>query len=87
MVAAIDRAANARGPARAPRGAPARQDGSRSGAYTLLHEDPAALGQDGWRDCCKCEGLFHAPSGAGRCPAGGGHDDSRSGKYKVRNLD
>ena len=43
--------------------------------------------QEGWRWCHKCEGLFFAghPS-QGRCPAGGSHDASQSGRWTTRST-
>jgi len=61
-------------------------DGSKSGAYTLIHNDPAALGQDHWRYCRKCDGLFFSGGGTNACPGGGAHDGSASGAYKVRMI-
>lgn len=37
--------------------------------------------QAGWRWCSWCQGLFFRGDAAGVCPAGGGHDDSRSWNY------
>ncbi len=46
--------------------------------------------QHNWRWCHKCQGLFFAGvfagvAAVGRCPAGGGHDGSRSGDYSLMN--
>jgi hypothetical protein len=53
-------------------------DGSGSGDYSLLHDVGSSAGQSNWRWCSKCEGLAFAGNGTGNCPAGGGHDFSRS---------
>lgn len=45
-----------------------------SGNYHLPHTRSRHGGQPDWRWCKDCQGLFHAPSGTGRCPGGGGHD-------------
>jgi hypothetical protein len=40
--------------------------------------------QDNWRWCPKCQGLsFAGNSSQGPCPAGGSHDHSGSGNYRV----
>jgi hypothetical protein len=57
-----------------------------SGKYTLIHNDDDAKGQQGWRWCKKCEGLWFADGGEsrkGKCPAGDNHDMTDSGKYTV----
>lgn len=59
-------------------------DGSQSGDYTLVHNDPAAQGQGSWRYCKKCDGLYFAGGGVTHCPAGLAHDGSASGAYTVR---
>lgn len=64
-------------------------DSTGSGKYTLAHDDDTAAGQQGWRWCKKCEGLFFADGGEdrkGKCPAGDGHDDSDSGKYTLPHV-
>ena len=54
-----------------------------SGDYTL--ETTPAGGQDNWRWCHKCEGLyFNGNPAAGVCPAGGAHDVSGSGDYVLQ---
>lgn len=40
-------------------------------------------GQDNWRWCRKCQGIYFAGSSTGACPAGGGHDHSGSGDYTL----
>jgi hypothetical protein len=45
-----------------------------SGNYVL----PGGGGQNVWRWCYKCQGLFFAGHSNGTCPAGGGHDPSKS---------
>ena len=52
----------------------------------VIHElrTPFTVGhQDNWQWCSKCEGLAHAGSGPGRCPAGGVHEHTGSGLYGV----
>ncbi len=49
---------------------------------TQLKPDAVST-QNGWRWCRKCQGLFYAPNGNGRCPAGGGHNASGSGNYAL----
>ena len=43
--------------------------------------------QPGWKWCAKCQGLFFGPDSghvsASRCPAGGTHTTSNSGKYAL----
>jgi hypothetical protein len=40
--------------------------------------------QDGWRWCRKCQGLWFAGSQTrGACPAGGGHQQTGSGNYRL----
>ena len=42
----------------------------------------APVGQNNWRYCRKCFGLFFNGEGTpGDCPAGDGHDASASGDY------
>jgi hypothetical protein len=38
-------------------------------------------GQENWRWCWKCQGLYFAGAGRGVCPAGGGHDQTGSDNY------
>jgi hypothetical protein len=40
-------------------------------------------GQQGFRYCDKCQGLFLGPGPAGVCPAGGKHDPSKSQNYTL----
>src|SRR5262249_43102376 len=40
-------------------------------------------GQNNWRWCSRCQGLAFAGYSAGACPAGGGHDFSRSVDYTL----
>ncbi|MCA1692808.1 MAG: hypothetical protein LC733_11645, partial [Actinobacteria bacterium] len=42
-------------------------------------EAPPSVPQDGWKWCEKCQGLAFSGNGAGRCPADGTHDHTRSG--------
>jgi hypothetical protein len=45
---------------------------------------PAFPTQPGWRWCRKCQGMFFAGNPTtGACPAGGGHDPSQSGAYRL----
>jgi hypothetical protein len=39
--------------------------------------------QSGWRWCKKCECMFFAEISAGKCPGGGAHDKTASGKYEI----
>jgi hypothetical protein len=41
------------------------------------------LGDDGWRRCRKCRGVFWAAAGAGKCPKGGGHAAGASKNYEI----
>jgi hypothetical protein len=69
-------------PGRCPAGQAHDTDGS--GSYILTLNDDNAAGQQGWRWCKKCEGLWFADGGEkrpGQCPAGGGHDTDGSGSY------
>ncbi len=61
-------------------------DGGGSGKYSLLHNSPGPAGrtwQEGWRWCRKCQGLFFSGNAGSRCPAGGAHSESGSGKYSL----
>ena len=61
-----------------------QHDGSRSGDYSLVMDDPDAPGQPGWRWCWKCDGLFYGPNQAqSRCPAGGQHEAGSATQYSV----
>lgn len=40
-----------------------------SGQYVLYLKNANDCVQTGWSACVHCSGLFHAPSGSGRCPA------------------
>ncbi len=52
--------------------------------YQLIHNHAIAHGQDNWRWCNKCQGLFFAGNNnLGRCPAGGTHSNSGSWNYSV----
>jgi len=48
-----------------------------------MHDVGTSAGQNNWRWCNKCHGLFFAGHGAGVCPAGGGHDKTGSWDYSV----
>jgi hypothetical protein len=59
-------------------------DGTASGIYSLLHDVGPSGGQTNWRWCSKCQGLAFAGNGTeGHCPAGAGHDLSRSFDYAI----
>jgi hypothetical protein len=61
-------------------------DPTGSGNYTLVHQDPAAPGQSGWRWCSTCEGLAWGVDEPGACPKGGVHDHEGSGVYTLRTV-
>jgi hypothetical protein len=42
-----------------------------------------SLGQQNWRWCHKCQGLFFAGNPGSHCPAGGPHENVGSGNYKL----
>jgi hypothetical protein len=71
-----------------PHGEPNEQphDSTGSGDYTLVHQDSAAPGQDGWRWCSKCQGLAWGVDEPGACPAGAVHDHGGSGVYTLRTV-
>jgi hypothetical protein len=57
-------------------------EASRSGHYVAYEEsDGRVNAQAGWRWCGKCQGMVFSGHGAGRCPAGAGHDSTDSGWY------
>lgn len=66
---------------RCPRGG--AHDSVSSGLYSLIHNMSTDFGQQGWRWCNKCEGLFFTAYNSGRCPAGGAHDQNGSGEYSL----
>ena len=39
--------------------------------------------QNNWRWCHKCQGMYFAGNNAGVCPAGGTHDHTGSGNYRI----
>ncbi len=41
------------------------------------------IGQDNWRMCKKCQGMFFAGNPGSKCPAGGSHDATSSGNYDI----
>ncbi len=41
------------------------------------------VGQDNWRWCSKCQGLFFAGNPGSKCPAGGSHTKTGSGNYDI----
>jgi|SRR5215469_8083037 len=58
-----------------------KTDGNHNQArFAILQKSTPAKGQSDWRACPKCQGLFFGPFG-GVCPAGGGHDTSKSFNY------
>ena len=64
-------------------------DEADSGRYILTHNDDEGAGQQHWRWCKKCEGLWFAGGGAarrGQCPANGVHDAADSGKYTLAHI-
>jgi hypothetical protein len=79
------------------RGSVCPAGGSHAGAnYMVLLFDlsptvgPADLrlgGQNNWRYCGKCQGLFFGGYPTSRCPAGGGHDGNGSGNYCLTDSD
>jgi hypothetical protein len=56
--------------------------GSRN--YSLALNTPSAPGQNNWRLCNKCQGLYFAGHTThGQCPTGGTHDHTGSGNYSL----
>jgi hypothetical protein len=50
----------------------------------LIQNTQAAPGQQDWRWCNKCQGLFFGGNATlGKCPVGGGHDKTGSGNYRL----
>jgi hypothetical protein len=43
-------------------------------------------GQENWRWCSKCQGLFFASNDLGACPAGSSHSQAGSGNYMLLTL-
>ena len=41
------------------------------------------VGQDNWRWCNKCQGLFFGGNPGSKCPAGGAHSKTGSGNYDI----
>ncbi len=69
-------------PFRCPAGG--EHDGSRSGDYSLVMNDPTSPGQYDWQLCRKCQGLFYGPNqSSSRCPVGGQHESGSSAQYSV----
>lgn len=63
-----------------------QHDGNQSGNYSLrLQSQPMNGGQNGWRWCSKCQGLFYsgATTSAGVCPVSGQHDGQTSSDYRM----
>jgi hypothetical protein len=44
---------------------------------------PNVDGQEGWRWCHKCQGMYFGPNPGSHCPAGGAHDQTGSGHYNI----
>jgi acetyl-CoA carboxylase beta subunit len=61
-------------------------DSTNSEKYVLIQNDVNAVGQDEWRWCHKCEGLWFGgdEKREGKCPAGGTHTKIGSGNYVLR---
>ncbi|MEI7661000.1 MAG: hypothetical protein WCK34_02320, partial [Bacteroidota bacterium] len=52
--------------------------------YDIVLNWAAAPGQNNWRWCRKCQGMYFAGNATqGLCPAGGAHDHTGSGDYKL----
>ncbi len=47
------------------------------------YDTNGAIEQENWRWCSQCQGLAFAGGGSGACPAGGVHDHSSSGHYRL----
>jgi hypothetical protein len=47
------------------------------------YDTNGAIEQETWRWCSKCQGLAFAGGAQGSCPAGGAHDHSTSGHYRL----
>jgi hypothetical protein len=56
-----------------------------SGDYSIEQQPPTATGQDDWRGCSQCQGLWFAGgTSKGRCPKyGAPHTAARSGSYRL----
>jgi Zn finger protein HypA/HybF involved in hydrogenase expression len=54
-----------------------------SGTYVLIYDEEAAPGQPDWKACQKCRELTYTKNRMGDCPAGGAHDFTLSGNYKI----
>jgi hypothetical protein len=54
-----------------------------SGNYILAVDSEDAPGQQGWRWCSKCQGLWMSMNSGSVCPAGGHHRSEGSGKYAL----
>ncbi len=63
----------------------AQADDSASGNDLALAV--ADWGQNGWRHCQRCEGLFHSQRDRGVCPLGGRHDVTGSKPYLLSHND
>jgi Common central domain of tyrosinase len=47
------------------------------------YDTNGAIEQEDWRWCSKCQGLAFAGGGPGPCAAGGSHDHTASGQYRL----
>jgi hypothetical protein len=57
-----------------------------SGEYVLADASQTFPGQDSWRYCSQCQGLFFGENSNGRCAAGGPHRPNGSGNYRMRSY-
>lgn len=56
-----------------------------SGDYTVIHQaETNGPGEKNWRWCHKCQALWFAGVTGAKCPAGGSHSQTGSGKYRVQ---
>lgn len=59
-----------------------------AGSYNYMVEytgsNDGAGGQDRWRHCINCQGLWYDNGGVGSCPGFGGHNPGGSYDYKLR---
>ena len=56
---------------------------SGSGNYIVAHNSPSTPGEQNWRWCSKCQGLFFGGNAGSKCAAGGAHTKSGSGNYTL----
>ena len=64
-----------------------QHDSRRSGNYGIVHNTPRHQGQDRWRWCRNCEGLWFSGHPGSVCPdpANARHSSNGSGAYKLLN--